>query len=83
MKEYVIDKIKDKGTQADFDAKVKAKQNERTTKATADFYKDHATGKAGKEVNGTPALPAGVTYLPNSKEFQWKYDSTTVNLIKS
>lgn len=83
LKEYVIDKIKDKGTQADFDAKVKAKQKERTTKATADFYKDHATGKAGKEVNGTPALPAGVTYLPNSKEFQWKYDSTTVFKGKS
>lgn len=83
LKEYVIDKIKGKGTQADFDAKVKAKQKERTTKATADFYKDHATGKAGKEVNGTPALPAGVTYLPNSKEFQWKYDSTTIFKGKS
>lgn len=83
LKEYVIDKIKGKGVQADFDAKVKAKQNERTTKATADFYKDHATGKAGKEVNGTPALPAGITYLPNSKEFQWKYDSTTIFKGKS
>lgn len=79
----IVAKLKDKGTQADFDAKVKAKQNERTKKATADFYKDHATGKAGKEVNGTPALPAGVTYLPNSKEFQWKYDSTTVFKGKS
>lgn len=77
LKTYVIDKIKGKGTQADFDKKIEAKKKERTTKAKADFYKDHAT-KVGKEVNGTPALPAGVTYLPNSKEFQWKYDSSTV-----
>lgn len=78
----IVAKLKGKGTQADFDAKVKAKQKERTTKATADFYKDHAT-PTGKEVNGTPALPAGVTYLPNSKEFQWKYDSSTVFKGKS
>lgn len=83
LKEYVIDKIKGKGTQADFDAKVKAKQKERTTKATADFYKDHATANPGKEVNGTPVLPAAITYLPNSKEFQWKYDSTTIFKGKS
>lgn len=75
--------LKGKGTQSDFAAKIKDKQKERTTKATADFYKDHATSRPGKEVNGTPAPPAGVTYLPNSKEFQWKYDSSTVFKGKS
>lgn len=79
----IVAKLKGKGTQADFDAKIKEKQKERTTKAAADFYKDHAVGKAGKEVKGKPALPAGVTYLPNSKEFQWKYDSSTVFKGKS
>ena len=79
----IIAQLKGKGTQTDFDAKIKAKQDERITKATADFYKDHATTRTGKEVNGTPALPAGVEYLPNSKEFQWKYDSTTVFKGKS
>ena len=78
----IIAQLKGKGTQTDFDAKIKAKQDERITKATADFYKDHAT-PTGKEVNGEPALPAGVTYLPNSKEFQWKYDSSTVFKGKS
>ena len=75
--------LKGKGTQSDFDAKIEAKQDERIKKATADFYKDHANANPGKEVNGTPALPAGVTYLPNSKMFQWEYDSSTVFKAKS
>ncbi len=79
----IVAKLKGKGTQADFDKKIKDKQDERITKATADFYKDHATTRTGKEVNGTPALPAGVEYLPNSKMFQWKYDSTNVFKGKS
>lgn len=83
LKREVINKLVNVGTQASFDAKIQAKQNERITKATADFYKDHATTRSGKEVNGTPSLPDGVTYLPNSKEFQWKYDSSTVFKGKS
>ena len=79
----IVAKLKGKGTQSDFDAKIEAKQDERIKKATADFYKDHANANPGKEVNGTPALPAGVTYLPNSKMFQWEYDSSTVFKAKS
>ena len=79
----IVAQLKGKGTQSDFDAKIEAKQDERITKATADFYKDHANANPGKEVNGTPALPAGVTYLPNSKMFQWEYDSSTVFKAKS
>ncbi|MCM1010773.1 MAG: hypothetical protein NC390_07865 [Fusobacterium sp.] len=73
LKTYVIDKIKGKGTQADFDAKVTAKKTERETKARKDFYGAHAKTKTGKSVkNENAALPEGVTYLPNSKQFQWK-----------
>ncbi len=66
----IVAKLKGKGTQADFDAKITAKKTERENKAKKDFYKAHAKTRTVKDEKA--ALPAGLTYLPNSKQFQFK-----------
>ena len=65
--------LKNVGTQADFDKKVKAAKEKRTKEATKKFVSDYATTLgSGKKAKSDAKLPAGVTYLPNSKMYQWK-----------
>lgn len=65
-----------RGSQKHFDKKIEEKKTERKEKALKAFYGDHAKTKAGKTVKDEKAaLPDGLSYLPNSKKFQYKYDS--------
>ncbi len=69
----IVHCLKGLGTQNDFDRKIKEAQNKRIADATKTFVGDFATSQgAGKKAKSNATLPAGVTYLPNSKQFQWK-----------